>query len=110
MTDDKIWTRIGGGKVAARIDGRDVDMTITRLRSARGRRIVWQVYWVDGRYTRSATIAKLLQAKADLLFGDSRAGFLAVSVEDGVDPAAMAEFLAALPPFPALIAPPPAGK
>lgn len=110
VDDGKTWIRIGGGGAAARIGGRGVDMTLTRLRSASGLRVVWHLYWVDGRYTPSAIIAKLLQAKADLLFGDQRAGFLAVSAEDGVEPAAIRDFLAALPPFAALIAPSPAGS
>ena len=52
----------------------------------RSRRVVWHWYWIDGRYTISELLAKLLQLKAEFLMGERRAAAIAVSAEVTVDP------------------------
>ena len=71
------------------------------------RRHIWLFYWVDGRFTADPLVAKLLEAKAKLLFGDQRAAIVAISTpeEDGranVD-LVLRSFLEALPPMEALL-------
>ena len=46
------------------------------------RRDVWFVYRLDGSFTADPLMAKLLELKAKLLFGDQRAAIIAVSTSD----------------------------
>lgn len=66
-TDDKRWTRTGGGAVTVRAGDQSVTLRSTELRdgsAARGegreRLDVRQVYWVDGRFTSSGAWATAL--------------------------------------------------
>jgi len=106
--DNKLWhlQRRGGARV--RIGQALTDVTETTLRSKGPRRLVWHVYWVDGEFVRSTVKAKLLQAKANLLFGDRRAGFIAASSQDE-DKAALKSFLQTIPPIADFVAPGAAG-
>ncbi|MEX2615431.1 MAG: exosortase A [Alphaproteobacteria bacterium] len=103
--DDNTWFWLRTGKTEAVIGDTRTTMTTTALKSGDLRRNVWHTYWLDGRYMNSPVMAKLAQAKTDLLFGDRRAGFLAVSADEDTDPENLRAFLAALPPFPTLSAP-----
>lgn len=82
IAGDKEWLRLSIAKDGARIDGVSREVGVVRLASGDRRRLVWQWYWVDGKFTANATIAKLLQAKVNLLYGEQRAAFLALSVEE----------------------------
>lgn len=82
IAGDKRWLQLSVGRDGARIDGILREVRIARLALGDRRRLVWQWYWVDGRFTANATIAKLLQAKVNLLYGEQSAAFLAVSVEE----------------------------
>lgn len=103
--DDKTWFWLRTGKANAVIGDTETTVTTTALKSGDLRRNVWHTYWLDGRYMNSAIMAKLAQAKVDLLFGDQRAGFLAVSADENTDPENLRAFLAALPPIPTLSVP-----
>ena len=46
------------------------------------RRYVWFVYWLDGSFTADPLVAKLLELKAKLFFGNQRAAIIAVSTSD----------------------------
>ena len=102
------WIRRGGGQTTAMIDGQPQAVVEERLSKASVPRLLWYVYWVDGRLTSSDHMAKALQAKADLLGGDRRAAFVGVSV---VEPgggredarAALQAFLDALSPVQGLL-------
>jgi exosortase A len=71
------------------------------------RRYIWLLYWVDGTFTSDPLVAKLLEAKAKLLFGDQRAAIVAVSMPAGDTPTngepVLQTFLEALPPIAALL-------
>jgi exosortase A len=74
------------------------------------RRYIWFLYWVDGTFTADPTVAKLLEAKAKLLFGDQRAAVVAISTPEAdgridVD-LVLQSFLEALPPIEAMLAHP----
>ncbi len=103
--DGEKWSWLRSGNTKAVIGGNETGMSTTALKSGAGHRNVWHTYWLDGRYMNSPVLAKLTQAKADLLVGDRRAGFLAVSADEDVDPDHFRAFLAALPPFLSLAAP-----
>lgn len=103
--DNEVWRLQRRGTARTQIGTTPVVVTESVLRSAVNRRLVWHLYWIDGRFTRSQTEAKLLQAKANLLYGDRRAGFVAVSGTSMENPAALDAFLRALPPVSDLVAP-----
>ena len=46
------------------------------------RRYIWLFYWVDGTFTADPLVAKLLELKAKLFFGDQRAAVIAVSTSE----------------------------
>lgn len=71
--------------VTATVNGQPVTVVEHRLGGEKGIRLVWSWYWVDGRFTHSAVTAKILQAKANLLGGERRAAFVAVSAEKPVE-------------------------
>ena len=70
-------------------------------------RYIWLFYWVDGSLTADSIVAKLLEAKAKLLFGDQRAAIVAVSMPEGDGRAnvdlVLRSFLEALSPIAALL-------
>ncbi len=102
--DSEIWKRLRSGGAKAHVGAVPVDLAVTYLQSHQRRRVVWHAYWVDGTYTRDTMKAKLFQAKAELLVGDRRAGFIAVSSENIDDPVALAAILRSLPSFESLVA------
>ena len=46
------------------------------------RRYVWLFYWVDGTFTANPIVAKLLEVKAKLFFGDQRAAIVAIATPE----------------------------
>lgn len=104
--DNKIWHRQRRGGARAQIGGNAANVIESVLQSGSRRRLVWHIYWVDGQLVRSAVKTKLLQAKATLLFGDPRAGFIAAASPEE-DKTALESFLRALPPIPQFVAPGP---
>lgn len=104
VDDKENWRQQRIGAARLNVGGAPTQMTVTHLRSNTQQRKVWHAYWVDGRLMRSPVLAKLLQAKSDLFFGDRRAGFVAVSSADIEDAAVLETFFQALPSIPDLIA------
>ena len=97
LTDDSVWKWLSGDPRAVEIEGRPAVVTEARL-LARGdrRRVVWHWYWVDGRFTESRLLAKLLQAKVTLLGGEPRSAFVALTTEELVDTGTARDRLASL--------------
>jgi EpsI family protein len=63
--------------------GAPIEVQVSRM-SLRGRRLlVWSWYWVDGQFTSNRYGAKLLEAKAKLLGGESAAAAISVATEYG---------------------------
>lgn len=84
--DRKKWHFMEEKAAVASIDGRATGVRETRLRGPeRGRRLAWHWYWVDGRMVSSPAVAKLLQAKAELLGSDQRAAAIVLSTNERAD-------------------------
>jgi len=60
------WLRTGERNVAAKVDGQPLQVREISITSAGRRLVLWQWYWVDGRFTGSDYRAKLLLAWARL--------------------------------------------
>ena len=94
LIDDQTAIRLGFASAPARVDGAPLTVAVTRLRTRDDRVIrVWHWYWVDGRFTASRALAKLLEVKARLLFGEPRAALIMLATEEGGDGAAAAAAL-----------------
>lgn len=105
LHDGARWRYMAGGRATAAYAGVTLPVASERLAGPAGqRRLAWYWYWVDGRFTHSPGVAKLLQARAVLLGGEQRAAMLAVSVEESGDAAVDGAVLqAALDRQPALL-------
>lgn len=79
--DGKFWDRAGSGKFDAVIEGETRDVNYVRMLAQRRGRVVWFWYWVDGRFTASPYMAKLLQVKARLFGGVRSAAAIAVATD-----------------------------
>jgi EpsI family protein len=86
LHDGQYWRYLTRGADAAVVDGAPIRVVSERLAGAAGeRRLVWYFYWVDGQFLSQPWMAKLLQAKAQLLGGDRRSAVVAFSaVESGL--------------------------
>jgi len=81
LADGQTWTRVGGGRAVATLDGVETRATVTRMVAGHRGRLVWHWYWVDGTYTASPYIAKLLQVRARLFGGVEAAAVVAVATD-----------------------------
>jgi len=69
------WRRAGSATRVETIGARQLQVKETRLRGPDGGLVVWQWYWIDGRFLANDYLGKLLQAKERLLMrGDDSAG------------------------------------
>jgi EpsI family protein len=84
------WTSAASGMTTAIIDDETVAVQYRRMVKGQAGHVVWYWYWVDGRLTGNAYVAKLLEAKAKLIGGDRRAAII-VAATDYVDTPATAE-------------------
>ncbi len=64
---DKVWGNIGDMRRMLNVNGGEIALVETKLKSHAGRLLVWHWYWIDGQYTTNPYWAKLLQAKSQLL-------------------------------------------
>jgi exosortase A len=101
-TTDKVWGAVGQGMRRVSGGGLAIDAVETRLRSPRGRLLVWHWYRVDGRYTASPYMAKLLEAKSRFLGRGDDGAVIVVYAPYDEDPAgaaaAMGDFAGAVAP------------
>ncbi|MBK4734277.1 exosortase A [Noviherbaspirillum pedocola] len=71
------WRRIGAENRVETVNGRSLAVKETRLRGADGTLVVWQWYWIDGRFTTNDYLGKVLQARERLFMrGDDGASIL----------------------------------
>ena len=119
LQDGKCWpttialsTKDSGAScanAARTVDFGTQSLPFTDLVAASGSqlRYIWLFYWVDGTFTADPIVAKLLETKAKLLFGDQRAAIVAVSMPEGDGRAnvdlVLRSFLEALSPIEALL-------
>lgn len=84
LVQEGIWDRAASGATTANVGGRDIKVKTTRLIGRGKGRVVWQWYWVGGRYTSDRYVAKFYEA-ASRLFGTSRAAAVIVVAADYED-------------------------
>lgn len=109
LPEEGPWSRIGSGRIVARIDGRPAEIAYTRARGRGNTRLIWHWYWVNGRFVGRDLDAKIQQAVARLLGGTRQSAAIAVATDyyDSQEEAAatLQAFLDSLPPLgPALAA------
>ncbi len=85
--DDKVWKRAGGGAARVTIDGAPVEVAQTRLVTHGRNRLVWQWYWVAGRFTGDGRLAKVLNLVAILTGGERAAAVVAIAADYDESPA-----------------------
>lgn len=75
------------------VNGSPLTVVENHLSNGVGMRLVWSWYWVDGQFTHSDVMAKILQAKATLLGGETRAALVALSAEKQMDAPELRDYL-----------------
>jgi EpsI family protein len=85
LFDRTVWSRTGETDVNAAIEGQLVRIHETLIRSSQRSLVVWSWYWVDGKYTSSNVLAKLLLVKARFLRDRRGAAIIAIAAEDRTD-------------------------
>jgi len=88
------WTTSETGQISTDIGDDRVKIEVVRAVSGLDVRVLWYWYWVDGEFTGNPYFAKLLQAKASLLGGQSAAAIIVVAVDDSRSKQAAADSLA----------------
>jgi exosortase A len=88
-TKDPVWGLTSDDSTEFEVPGGTLKVNEATLRSAHGKLLVWNWYWIDGKYTSNAYLAKLYQAKAKILGqgDDSAAIFVYVAFDEKRDSA-----------------------
>ena len=96
---DANWHTVDSARREERVGGRVLSVRESTVAGAGGRLLVWNWYWVDGRYTSNDYLGKMLQVKQKVLTGsdDGAAVMIFSPFEDKPElaRAAMREFAAA---------------
>ena len=82
LIDRAAWSTVGERQRSIEFGSKTLPLAEFVLGSGDQRRYVWFVYWVDGSFTADPLLAKLLEIRAKLFFGDQRAAIVAVSTPD----------------------------
>jgi EpsI family protein len=99
LWDPAIWHQVESHAVKARLGDKDVELREAVIASSGEKRIVWSLYWMDGRFTTSPVTIKFLQLKTALT-GDEACALVALSTRvDGPVDAARARLEEALASF-----------
>lgn len=93
LFDREFWWRTGEEEAAVALEGQSFYVHETFIRSARQSLVVWNCYWVDGKFTNNEYIAKYLLAKARFLRSRQGAAAIALATEDALGPQRAAEVL-----------------
>jgi exosortase A len=93
LFDRKFWWRMGEGEAAVTLEGQSFYVHETFIRSAQQSLVVWNWYWVDGKFTNNEYIAKYLLARARFLRRNQGAAAVALATEDPPDRQQAAEVL-----------------
>jgi EpsI family protein len=75
------WRRAGSGAVTIDVGGEKVTLATERLAGRGGERLVWSLYWVNGRFTASLLQAKIELLKGQLLGGRGDAAVIVLTAE-----------------------------
>ena len=97
-SDDPVWARVAGGVKEISFDGQPVRVRTAELRGLESSRLlVWQWYWINGRWTSSDAIAKAYTALSRLTGqGDDSAVVILFAQQDrpGAGDATLGDFAA----------------
>jgi len=85
LFDRSLWWRTKEDEVSVSVEGRRFQVRETFIRSPLRSLVVWTWYWVDGQYTSSDRVAKLLLVKARLLRDQRGAAIFAIATPDQPD-------------------------
>ncbi len=80
MAAPKVWSRTASGSRLVTVGGQQYKMIEEIIHSNLGNRMVWYVYYVDGRFTNNPYLAKLYDARAKMLGGSLEAMVFAISI------------------------------
>jgi EpsI family protein len=104
MSMDTLWSMARQGAASATLDGKPVTLRSAELRRLSGavatspdRLLVWQLYWINGRWTSNDYLAKIYSAVFQLMGrGDDSAVLVIYTAKDRTDAAeqALSTFLA----------------
>lgn len=81
LFDRKFWWRTGEEETAVALEGKSFYVNETLIRSAQQSLVVWNCYWVDGKFTNNEYVAKYLLAKARFLRSPQGAAAIALATE-----------------------------
>ncbi len=93
LFDKNYWWRTGEDETAVTVDGQSFNVHEEFIRSAQQSLVVWNWYWVDGRFTSNEYFAKYLLARARLLRSHKATAAIVLATEDGQGPQGAAEVL-----------------
>jgi exosortase A len=93
LFDREVWWRTGEEETAVTLLGQSFYVQETHIRSAHQFLVVWNWYWVDGRFTSNEYVAKLLLARARFLGSREGAAAIVLATEDLPGPQRAAEVL-----------------
>jgi exosortase A len=79
LADEGSWRRAGSGVATVDLNGEPVALSRERVVGRTGERVVWAVYWINGRFTASPLQAKLGQLKGELLGGRRDAAVIVIA-------------------------------
>jgi exosortase A len=93
LFDREFWWRTGEEEVAVALEGQSFYVHETFIRSARQSLVVWNCYWVDGKFTNNEYVAKYFLARARFLRSRQGAAAIALATEDPLGPQRAAEVM-----------------
>jgi EpsI family protein len=93
LFDRELWWRTGEEKASVALEGQSFYVHETFIRSAQQSLVVWNWYWVDGKFTNNEYVAKYILAKARFLRSRQGAAAIALATEDPLGPQRAAEVL-----------------
>jgi exosortase A len=80
-SSSKAWGSIGETRRRVVFNGVELDFVESKLRGRSTKLLIWHWYWIDGQYTASPYLAKLLQAKSQLTGKGDDGAVIIVSTE-----------------------------
>jgi exosortase A len=87
LFDRQRWTLLSETRKDVLVDGQQVSILETRMRSSQGARLMWHWYWLDREVTSNTYYAKFLQAKARFVGGPQETAVIALvtDYQDGAE-------------------------
>jgi len=82
FTDGRTWWLKSDGAAELRLGGALITARFERMGSGQREQTVWYFYWIDGTFTSSPYVAKLLRARAMIFRHKEAAAVVAVALQD----------------------------